>query len=326
MNYCTLAQTDLRVSRLCLGTMSYGSSEWRPWVLGASEGEKLIKLAWEHGINFFDTANMYSRGMSEEILGRAIRDIACRREEIVIATKVFFSMTDDPHDGGLSRTKIMKEFEASLRRLQTDYIDLLLIHRWDDDTPIEETLGALHELVTAGKVRYLGASSMFAWQFAKALHIAERNGWSRFVSMQNHYNLIYREEEREMIPLCIDENVNIIPWSPMARGFLAGTPHRSGRGRTLRAQTDAIAHDMYYEDCDFAIAERVAAVAHERACSPSQVALAWVLGRPGVIAPVIGVTKPTHLEEAAAALDVELSVEECRLVEELYRPHPILGH
>ncbi len=326
MDYCTLGQTELRVSRLCLGTMSYGSPEWRPWVLEAADGEEFIKLAWKHGINFFDTANMYSRGLSEEMLGRAIRKLPCRREEVVIGTKVFYSMTDDPSDGGLSRTKIMKEVDDSLRRLQTDYIDLYQIHRWDDDTPIDETLEAMNELVRAGKVRYLGASSMFAWQLAKALHIADRSGWARFVSMQNHYNLIYREEEREMVPLCIDENVSIIPWSPMARGFLAGTADRSGARRTLRARTDTIAQEMYYQECDFVIAERVASVAKQRACSPSQVALAWLLGRPGVTAAVIGATKTRHLDDAVGALGVELSAEECSFLGELYSPHPILGY
>jgi aryl-alcohol dehydrogenase-like predicted oxidoreductase len=326
MEYVNLGRTGLKVSRICLGTMTYGTPAWREWVLPEEESRPFIKRALELGINFFDTADMYSNGLSEEILGRALRDFAAQREEVVIATKVFFPTGPGPNDRGLSRKHIMAAIDASLRRLGTDYVDLYQIHRWDAETPIEETLEALHDIVKAGKARYIGASSMYAWQFAKALYTADRHGWTRFVSMQNHYNLIYREEEREMIPLCRAEGIAIIPWSPLARGFLAGnrTPDRSGE--TTRARTDAFAHTMYYQENDFAIVDRVVELAKQRGVAPAQIALAWLLHQPGVTAPIIGASKMAHLEQAVAALDIQLSAEERTTLEELYRPHPVLGH
>ncbi len=326
MEYVNLGRTGLKVSRICLGTMTYGTPAWREWVLPEEESRPFIQRALELGINFFDTADMYSNGLSEEILGRALRDFAARREEVVIATKVFFPTGPGPNDRGLSRKHIMAAIDASLRRLGTDYVDLYQIHRWDTETPIEETLEALHDIVKAGKALYIGASSMYAWQFARALYVADLHGWTRFVSMQNHYNLIYREEEREMIPLCRAEGIAIIPWSPLARGFLAGnrTPDRSGE--TTRARTDTFAHTMYYQDNDFAIADRVADLARRRGVAPAQIALAWLLHQPGVTAPIIGASKMGHLEQAVAALDIQLSAEERTYLEELYRPHPVLGH
>lgn len=325
MNYTNLGKSGLKVSRLCLGTMTYGSSKWRNWVLDEEQSRPFIKRALELGINFFDTANMYSLGASEEVVGRALRDFA-KRDEVVIATKVFFPMGEKPNQGGLSRKHIMDAIDASLRRLGTDYVDLYQIHRLDKETPLEETLEALHDVVKAGKVRYIGASSMFAWQFTQALYTADLCGWTRFVSMQNHYNLVYREEEREMIPLCREESIGIIPWSPLARGFLAGNRTRNKSGETARAQSDKFAHDMYYQDGDFAIADRVVELAKRRGVAPAQIALAWLLHQPGVTAPIIGATKMNQLEEAVAALEIQLSKEECAFLEEPYKPHPVLGH
>jgi aryl-alcohol dehydrogenase (NADP+) len=325
MQFTNLGRTGLKVSRICLGTMTYGTPKWREWVLPEEQSRPFIQRALELGINFFDTADMYSLGMSEEILGRAIRDFA-RREEVVIGTKVFFPLGEGPNQRGLSRLHIMHSVDASLRRLGTDYVDLYQIHRWDDETPIDETLEALHDLVKAGKVRYLGASSMYAWQFAKALYLADLRGWTRFVSMQNHYNLVYREEEREMVPLCRAEGVGLIPWSPLARGFLAGNRRRAGGGETIRAKSDDFAHHLYYQDSDFAVVDRVLKVAEGRGVSPAQIALAWLLRQPGVTAPIIGASRVDHLEQAVAALEIELSDEECALLEEPYRPHPVLGH
>jgi 1-deoxyxylulose-5-phosphate synthase len=324
MIYVNLGNTGLKVSRLCLGCMTYGSSKWRPWVLDEEQSRPFIKRALEAGINFFDTANMYSDGVSEEVVGRALRDFA-DRDAVVLATKVYNPMRKDPNGRGLSRKAIMTEIEHSLRRLGTDYVDLYQIHRWDYETPIEETLEALHDVVKAGKARYIGASSMFAWQFAQSLYISDLHGWTRFVSMQNHYNLVYREEEREMLPLCRDQEIGVIPWSPLARGFLAGNRNKQG-GETTRAQSDEYAKQMYYQGDDFVIAERLSAVAQEHALPNMQVALAWILSRPGITAPIIGVSKPRHLEEAIAALDVKLSEHEIRKLEEPYRPHTILGH
>jgi aryl-alcohol dehydrogenase (NADP+) len=325
MDYVRLGRAGLQVSRLCLGMMSYGTSKWRDWVLDEEESRPFIQRALEAGINFFDTADMYSAGMSEEVTGRALKDFA-RREEVIIATKVYFSYNDKPNQGGLSRVHIMHGVENSLRRLGTDYIDLYQIHRWDYNTPIDETLEALHDLVKSGKVRYIGASSMYAWQFAKALYLADLRGWTRFISMQNHYNLVYREEEREMIPLCLEEGVGLLPWSPLARGFLAGnrTPDRSGA--TARAKSDTYAHEMYYDQADFQVQERVRELAQGRGCSPAQIALAWILHKPGVVSPIIGATRPHHLEEALAALEIRFSEEEIHLLEEPYRPHPVKGH
>lgn len=324
MDYTNLGNTGLKVSRLCLGCMTYGSKKWREWILEEEEGRPFIQRALEAGINFFDTANIYSEGVSEEILGRAIRDSASR-EAVVIATKLFNPMRKDPNGRGLSRKAVMTEIDHSLKRLGMDYVDLYQIHRWDYETPIEETMEALHDVVKAGKARYIGASSMYAWQFAKSLYVCELNGWTRFVSMQNHYNLIYREEEREMLPLCRDQGIGVIPWSPLARGFLAGNRDKQG-GSTVRSKTDDYAKGMYYQDDDFRIADRVAEVAKARGIPNMQVALAWVLSKPGVTAPIIGASKPNHIDDALAAMDVRLSEDEIKQLEEPYRPHRILGH
>jgi aryl-alcohol dehydrogenase (NADP+) len=325
MDYVNLGHTGLKVSRLCLGMMTYGTPQWRDWVLDEAQSRPFIQRALEFGFNFFDTADAYSSGVSEEVTGRALKDMA-KREEVVIATKVFFAWNDKPNQGGLSRKHILDAIDASLRRLGTDYVDLYQIHRWDQETPIEETLEALHDVVKAGKARYIGASSMYAWQFAKAQHIAESNGWTRFVSMQNHYNLIYREEEREMIPLCRDQGVGLIPWSPLARGFLAGNRTRAKSGETARAKSDGFAHQMYYHDGDFAVADRCAELAQKRGVSSAQMALAWMLHKPGVTSPIVGASKMYQLEEAAAALEIKLSEDEMKHLEELYQPHPVLGH
>lgn len=302
--------------------MTYGDPGWRPWVLAEEAGRPFIKGALEHGINFFDTADMYSRGVSEEVVGRALRDFA-KRDEVVLATKAYFPMSDAPNDRGLSRKHLMSAIDASLRRLGTDYVDLYQIHRWDDDTPIEETLTALHDIVTSGKARYIGASSMAAWQFAKALYLTERHGWTRFVSMQNHYNLVYREEEREMIPLCREEGVGVIPWSPLARGFLAGNRRVADKGDTARAKADDYAHKLYYADSDFQIVDRVVEVAQARGVAPAQVALAWILHQPGVAAPIVGASKMDQLDQAVAALEITLSAEELQRLQEPYQPHDV---
>ena len=325
MDYVRLGTTGLKVSRLCLGCMTYGTSKWRPWVLDEEASRPFIKRALEHGINFFDTADIYSLGVSEEVLGRALKDFA-KRHEVVIATKVYNKMGDGPNDRGLSRKHIFDSIDASLRRLQVDHVDLYQTHRWDHGTPIEETLEALNDVVRAGKARYIGASSMYAWQFAKALHASERNGWARFVSMQNHYNLVYREEEREMIPLCRDQGVGLIPWSPLARGFLAGNRTREKSGETLRARTDEFAQQLYYQPDDFKVAERVQEIAREHARKPTQVALAWLLSRPAMTAPIIGASKMEHLDDAVAALGVKLGDDDVKRLEEPYSPHPVLGH
>lgn len=325
MEYAYLGRSGLKVSRICLGTMTYGTPQWRSWVLDEDLSRPFIRRALELGINFFDTADAYSDGISEEILGRAIRDFV-RRDDVVLATKVYFPTADDPNAKGLSRKHIMDAIEASLRRLGTDHIDLYQIHRWDDTTPIEETLEALHDLVKSGKVRYIGASSMYTWQFARSLYQADLHGWTRFVSMQNHYNLVYREEEREMNPLCIAEGVGLIPWSPLARGFLTGNRYRNGGGYTRRARTDTFAQEMYYEATDFEVVDRVVRVSERQGVSPAQVSLAWLLRQPGVVAPIVGASKMRHLEEAVAAVDVKLPDEECAFMEEPYQPHPILGH
>ncbi|HEY7304647.1 MAG TPA: aldo/keto reductase [Bryobacteraceae bacterium] len=324
MQYVNLGNTGLKVSRLCLGCMTYGSSKWRDWVLDEDESRPFIKSALEAGINFFDTANMYSDGVSEEVVGRALHDFA-ERDEVVIATKVFNRMRPGPNGRGLSRKAIMTEIDHSLRRLGTDYVDLYQIHRWDYETPIEETMEALHDVVKAGKARYIGASSMFAWQFAQSLYVSELRNWTRFVSMQNHYNLIYREEEREMIPLCQDQGIGLIPWSPLARGFLAGNRDKSA-GETARAKTDEYAHQMYYQDDDFAVVDRLTGVARAHGLSNMKIALAWILSKPGITAPIIGASKPYHLDDAVTALSVKLSEADVKKLEESYRPHGILGH
>ncbi|HSF81131.1 MAG TPA: aldo/keto reductase [Anaerolineales bacterium] len=325
MQYANLGRTGLKVSRICLGAMTYGSSKWRPWVLDEEVSRPFIQRALEMGINFFDTADMYSRGASEEVLGRALRDFT-RREEVVIATKVYFPMGESPNQRGLSRLHILRAVEDSLKRLGTEYIDLYQIHRWDSTTPIEETLEALHDLVKSGKVRYIGASSMYAWQFARSLYLADLHGWTRFVSMQNHYNLVYREEEREMLPLCRAEGVGIIPWSPLARGFLAGNRRPADYGDTRRAKTDDFAQSMYYQETDFEVVGRVVEFAKQRDASAAQIALAWLLHQEGVTAPIIGASKMEHLEQAVGAVDIELSAEDRRTLEEPYQPHTVLGH
>jgi aryl-alcohol dehydrogenase-like predicted oxidoreductase len=305
--------------------MTYGKPVERwPWALDEEASRPFIKTALEHGINFFDTADMYCYGASEEVVGSALKDFA-KRDEVVIATKVFNPMSQDPNDAGLSRKHIMSSIDNSLKRLKTDYVDLYQIHRWDYNTPIEETMEALHDVVKAGKARYIGASSMHSWQFAKALYVADLHGWTRFVSMQPHYNLVYREEEREMIPLCLDQKIAIIPWSPLARGLLSGNRTRE-RNETLRAQTDEFGKKLYQADCDFDIAARVSEIAKERGLPNAQIALSWVLSKPGITAPIIGASKPGHIEDAIAALSVKLSGEEVHRLEELYLPHPVLGH
>ncbi len=325
MEFANLGNTGLKVSSICLGMMTYGIPEWRDWVLDEEASRPFIQRALELGINFFDTANAYSRGVSEEITGRALRDFA-RRDEVVIATKVYFPWSTVPNMGGLSRKHILSEVENSLRRLGTDYIDLYQIHRYDNNTPLEETLQALHDLVRSGKVRYIGASSMYAWQFAKSLYLADLHGWTRFVSMQNHMNAVYREEEREMVPLCIDQGVGLIPWSPLARGFLAGNREAKGEWPTKRSKSDEYAHRMYYEAGDYAVLDQVEKVAENHGVKPAQIALAWLLHKPGITSPIIGASKMAHLEEAVAALDIDLSEEEIRSIEEPYMPHPVLGH
>jgi aryl-alcohol dehydrogenase-like predicted oxidoreductase len=325
MQYVRLGNTGLRVSRICLGTMTYGSSSWRDWVLNEDDSRPFFKRALEAGVNFFDTADVYSLGASEEVTGRALKDFA-KRDDVVIATKVFSPMGGGPNQRGLSRKHIFESIDNSLRRIGTDYVDLYQIHRWDSQTPIEETLEALNDLVRIGKVRYIGGSSMYAWQFAKALYTSDAHGWARFVSMQDHYNLVYREEEREMIPLCLDQGVGVIPWSPLARGFLAGnrTPQKSGE--TARAKSDDFAHMMYYSEADFAVLTAVERLAGERGVKPAQVALAWMLHKPGVTAPIVGASKMYQLDEAIAATDLTLTPEEVKRLEEPYIPHRVLGH
>ena len=329
MQYVNLGRSGLKVSRVCLGCMTYGDPKWRPWVLGEAESRPFFERALELGINFFDTADMYSVGVSEEIVGRALGDIA-RRDQVVIASKVFFPVGEGPNDRGLSRKHILDSIDASLKRLDTDYVDLYQIHRWDPETPIEETLEALNDIVRAGKARYVGASSMFAWQLAKALYTADVRGWTRFVSMQNHYNLVYREEEREMLPLCWEEGLGVIPWSPLARGLLTGTRRRgeagAPEGPSARARSDDYAHRLYTSESDFEIADRVAEVAGRVGATPARVALAWLLRQPAVAAPIVGASRLEHLEDAVAAVDLELDDASCTHLEEPYRPHPVLGH
>ena len=330
MQYVGLGQTGLQVSRICLGAMSFGSPEWRPWVLSETESRPFFRRAIESGINFFDTADMYSDGLSEEIVGRALVEFT-NRDQVVIASKAYFPTSSGPNDRGLSRKHLFDAIDASLRRLGTDYLDLYQIHRFDPLTPIEETLEALDDIVRVGKVRYIGASSMAAWQFASMLHASDSHGWSRFVSMQNHYNLVYREEEREMLPLCRAEGVGVIPWSPLARGFLAGNriprsqTEQSRVNETLRARTDDYAHDLYYQESDFRVVERVVELAHSRGVSPGQVALAWLLSKSEVDSPIIGTTKIEHLDASILALDIKLDSQECLSLEELYEPHAVLG-
>jgi aryl-alcohol dehydrogenase (NADP+) len=303
--------------------MTYGTPAWRPWVLDEAASRPFIKRALEHGINFFDTANMYSRGVSEEVVGRALKDFA-KRDEVVIATKVFYSV-DAEQGQGLSRKQILRAIDESLRRLGVDYVDLYQIHRLDLETPMEEICEALHDVVKAGKARYLGASSMFAWQFMKMLAMQKAHGWTPFVSMQNHYNLVYREEEREMIPLCLDQGIGLIPWSPLARGFLAGNRKRGEKNASLREQHDAYGHSLYYTDADYDVADRVVEVANTKGVLPIQVALAWVLSKPGIVSPIVSATKIEQLDQLVAGLSVTLTADEIRALEAPYQPHPVLG-
>jgi 1-deoxyxylulose-5-phosphate synthase len=328
MQFVNLGSAGVKVSRICLGTMTYGSKSWRPWVLEEEESRPFFRRAIELGINFFDTADMYSVGVSEEILGRALKQLGAARDKVVIATKVFNAMGDDVNQRGLSRKHIRHSIDNSLRRLGVDYVDLYQIHRFDPTTPTAETLDALTGVVKSGKALYIGASSMYAWQFAEMLHTSDRFGLSRFITMQNHYNLVYREEEREMIPLCRAQGIGLIPWSPLARGFLAGNRRTAseGFGDTTRAKTDDYGQKLYYQESDFAVLERVTEIARRRGVPAAQIALAWVLHQPGVTAPIIGASKMQHLDDAVQALELKLSEEELRALAEPYRPHPILGH
>lgn len=320
-----LGSSGLRVSRICLGMMSYGDAPSKEWMLAEEQAEPIVRRAVEAGITFFDTADMYSDGGSERLTGRLLSRLFAHRDDYVLATKVYFPMGPGANDRGLSRKHILAAVDASLTRLGTDHVDLYQIHRWDPHTPIAETMEALHDVVRAGKARYIGASSMYAWQFAKAQHTAQSAGWTRFVSMQNHYNLVYREEEREMIPLCLDQGVGVIPWSPLARGLLAGSRERGGKRHTVRAGSDAFA-DTLYEDADFDVVDAVRAAATKRALPPAQIALAWLRAKPAVTAPIVGATKLRHLEDAIASLEVTLSEEEIARLEAPYRPHLVRGH
>jgi aryl-alcohol dehydrogenase-like predicted oxidoreductase len=325
MEYVNLGATGLRVSRVCLGMMSFGNNSERPWVLSEDQAEPIVRAAADGGVIFFDTADVYSAGASEVATGRLLAKMF-RRDEVVVATKVFMKFEPGENSGGLSRKHIMSAIDASLARLDMDYVDLYQIHRWDNRTPVAETMAALHDVVRAGKARYIGASSMFAWQFGKAQHAADRHGWTRFVSMQNHYNLLYREEEREMIPQCIDQGVAVIPWSPLARGVLAGNRTRDGERRTTRSNSDPFGDSLYQQPADFDVVDAVSEVAAVRGVPPAQIALAWLLQQPGVTAPIVGATKRAHIEDALAAEKLELTADEVRRLEERYVPHPVLGH
>jgi 1-deoxyxylulose-5-phosphate synthase len=324
MQYTTLGSSGLKVSRIALGCMSYGAPEWRPWVLNSEASEPFFRKAIELGITFFDTADMYSLGTSEEVTGRWLKKYA-NLDEIVLATKVFFPMSDRPNMGGLSRKHVVQACEASLKRLEVETIDLYQIHRLDPATPIEETLAALDHLVQSGKVRYIGASSMYAYQLMRTLSVSERNGWARFVSMQDHYNLIYREEEREMLSLCVEEGLGVIPWSPLARGLLAGTRKALGDDSTVRSASDGMDQMWYGAPSDWAVIDVLKAVAAERGVPPAQIALAWLLSRPEVTAPIVGATKLRYLDDAVAALDIDLTGEEIARLEAPYEPHRVVG-
>jgi aryl-alcohol dehydrogenase-like predicted oxidoreductase len=326
MKYVNLGSTGLKVSRICLGTMTFGSPEWRNWVMGEAEALPFIKQALDLGINFFDTADVYSLGQSEVVLGNCLKKLGIRRDRVVIATKVHSSMGDDPNQRGQSRKHIKHAIDDSLRRLGVDYVDLYQIHRFDSNTPMEEALTALDDCVKAGKVLYLGASSMYAWQFAKLLYTADRLGLTRFVTMQNHYNLVYREEEREMNPLCVAEGVGLIPWSPLARGFLTKNRPEGTDGTTLRAKNDGFAQHLYKEAADYAVVDQVSAIAQQRGVPNAQVALAWLLQQPGVTAPIVGATQVAHIEDAVKAVAIELSAEELEALARPYIPHAVLGH
>jgi aryl-alcohol dehydrogenase-like predicted oxidoreductase len=325
MDHVRLGQTGLKVSRLCLGCMTYGSPTWRPWILDEEASLPFFKAAIEAGINFFDTADVYSLGESERVTGKALKEYA-RRDEVVIATKVFSPMGGDPNNRGLSRKHIFDAIDHSLRRLGVDHVDLYQIHRFDPDTPIEETLEALNDVVRAGKARYIGASSMYAWQFMKMLSVSRANNWTPFVSMQPQYNLVYREEEREMLPLCRDQGIGVIPWSPLARGFLAGGRAKPGEGNTERARTDEFAPRLYYREPDYAVTDALETIAKARGVPNMQVALAWVLRNPAVTAPIIGTSKSHHLADAVAALSLQLTDDEVKALEAPYQPKPVLDH
>jgi 1-deoxyxylulose-5-phosphate synthase len=325
MRYVNLGNTGMRVSRVCLGMMSFGRHDERPWALGEEDAEPIVRHAAENGITFFDTADVYNGGESEVLTGKLLAKLFTR-EEYVVATKVHGHTMPGENGRGLGRKHVLASIDASLKRLGLDYVDLYQTHRWDYGTPIEETMEVLHEVVRAGKARYIGASSMYAWQFAQAQAIAERRGWTPFVSMQNHYNLVYREEEREMIPQCIDQGVGVLPWSPLARGLLAGNRTREGERLTTRAKTDRFADSLYTPEVDFAVVDRVVEVAGERGVQPAQVALAWLLHKPGVTAPIVGATKLQHLDDALAAEQIELNADEIGRLEEPYVPHAVSGH
>eukprot|EP01121_Diplochlamys_sp_Union-15-3_P016020 TRINITY_DN5381_c0_g1_i9.p1 TRINITY_DN5381_c0_g1~~TRINITY_DN5381_c0_g1_i9.p1 ORF type:complete len:336 (-),score=50.73 TRINITY_DN5381_c0_g1_i9:523-1530(-) len=330
MQYVRLGSSGLKVSRICLGMMSYGDPKWRPYILGLEDSRPFFKRALELGINFFDTADFYSIGESERLLGTLIKEFNVKREDIIIATKVYYGLDNKPNSTGLSRKHIFDAIDDSLKRLNTTYVDLYQIHRWDKNTPIEETMEALHDVVKSGKARYIGASSMYAWQFAKAQHIAEKRGWTKFISMQNHYNLIYREEEREMIPLCIDQGVGLIPWSPLARGVLAGNVKRGENNEeekvTIRAKTDDFSKSMYPVDVDWPVIDRCVELAKKKGVKPAQIAIAWILAKKGVVAPIVGATKLYQLEEAVEALKIELTPVDITFLEALYKPHKVLGN
>jgi 1-deoxyxylulose-5-phosphate synthase len=325
MQYVRLGSSGMKVSRICLGMMSYGDLTERKWHLTEEDAEPIVRRAVEAGVTFFDTADTYSDGMTEEITARLLSRFFPRREAYVLATKVYFPMGPGPNDGGLSRKHVLAAIDASLSRLGTDYVDLYQIHRWDYEAPIEETMETLHDVVRAGKARYIGASSMFAWQFAKAQYAAHAAGWTRFVSMQNHYNLIYREEEREMIPLCLDQGVGLIPWSPLARGMLARTPDGAKVRSTIRSKSDPYADELYGED-DFEVVDAVRAIAEQHGKPPAQIALAWLLKRPAVSAPIVGATKIAHVDDAVAALELKLGDDDVDRLEAPYRPHAVVGH
>ena len=325
MQYTTLGTAGVTVSRICLGMMSFGDPAWRAWTLGEADSRSIVRRAVDLGVTFFDTADIYSNGVSEEITGRLLKECFRSRDEYVVATKVFNPMGPNPNQRGLSRKHILEGIDASLRRLGLEYVDLYIIHRWDPSVQAAETLEALHDVVKAGKALYLGASSMPAWRFAKALFLQARHGWSRFVSMQNHYNLIYREEEREMIPLCVDQGIGVTPWSPLARGFVMGNRTRDKGGETARARSDGFAYQLYYQESDFAVADRVGEVAGRTGLSRAKVALGWMLGKPSITSPIIGATKVAHIEEAAAAVEVTLGAEDVRALEERYQPKDVLG-
>jgi 1-deoxyxylulose-5-phosphate synthase len=326
MEYVSLGNTGLKVSRICLGCMSYGSSKWRDWVLEESQAIPFFRQALDAGINFFDTADMYSEGASEEVTGHALKKLGVKREQVVIATKVYNPMGETKNERGTSKKHIRHAIDASLKRLAVDYVDLYQIHRYDSTTPMEETLEALTDVINQGKALYIGASSMYAWEFAKFLYLADRHGYARFVSMQNHYNLVYREEEREMNPLCRAEGIGLIPWSPLARGFLAGNRRAADKGETVRAKSDEFAHGLYYKEDDFQVVDHVTEVAKKRGVPNAEVALSWILHQPGVTSPIIGATKAHHIEDAIKATELKLTHEELAYLAAPYKPHPILGH